>query len=242
MSFTKKILSAVCLVSLLAISTIHAKSYKPSFDVQQFIAENKSIKVTDYKSYYSVLPAESKEYDTGFIFYQGAYVDVWAYLPLVCQLAENGVPCFVMKMPSDLAILKPSAANDIIKNDSYKTIKHWYLGGHSLGGLECCNYVSKNKQVIDGIVLLASYSIDDLSKSKTKVLSVYGDCDGVLRIKQYKKALELLPKDYQELIIEGGNHSGFANYGLQKGDGIPKISQETQIKTTVQRILDFLEK
>jgi hypothetical protein len=41
-------------------------------------------------------------------------------------------------------------------------------------------------------------------------------------------------------VIEGGNHSGFANYGEQKGDLDRDITQFAQQNLTVFAIIDFL--
>ena len=43
-----------------------------------------------------------------------------------------------------------------------------------------------------------------------------------------------------EVVIDGGNHSQFGNYGFQKGDGEARISREEQEDRTVEAILNFL--
>ncbi len=37
-----------------------------------------------------------------------------------------------------------------------------------------------------------------------------------------------MPAQYQESVIEGGNHAGFGSYGAQSGDGTASISAEEQ--------------
>jgi hypothetical protein len=56
---------------------------------------------------------------------------------------------------------------------------------------------------------------------------------------KYNKYLKNLPSNYEEMVIQGGNHSFFGTYGLQKGDGIATISNSEQIKKTTI-ILDNL--
>ena len=50
-----------------------------------------------------------------------------------------------------------------------------------------------------------------------------------------------LPLDTTEIILEGGCHSQFGNYGLQKGDGICAISSDEQLKLTVKAISEFTD-
>lgn len=46
-----------------------------------------------------------------------------------------------------------------------------------------------------------------------------------------------MPAQYQESVIEGGNHAGFGSYGAQSGDGTASISAEEQWEQTVSYIL-----
>ena len=75
------------------------------------------------------------------IFYPGAKVEYTAYLPLCVKLAEQGVDCFLVKMPFHLAIFGMNKAGNIMDNYSYD---NWYLAGHSLGGAMAANYVADN--------------------------------------------------------------------------------------------------
>ena len=98
------------------------------------------------------------------------------------------------------------------------------------------SYVSKHTEDFEGLVLLASYSTEDLSDSGLKVFSVYGSEDGVLNREKYEEYRSNLPEDTVEYVIEGGNHAGFGSYGEQEGDGQARISQGEQIAITVEKI------
>ena len=50
------------------------------------------------------------------IFYPGAKVEYTAYIPMLYQLAENGVDVFLIKMPCNLAFLGKNKATDMIKS------------------------------------------------------------------------------------------------------------------------------
>ena len=49
-----------------------------------------------------------------------------------------------------------------------------------------------------------------------------------------------MPKDIQEVVIQGGNHAGFAMYGHHEGDGVAEIDTVEQIEQTVKAILEFI--
>lgn len=51
-----------------------------------------------------------------------------------------------------------------------------------------------------------------------------------------------MPADFNELVIEGGNHAGFGSYGAQAGDGEATISQEKQWRQTADEILNCIIK
>ena len=45
----------------------------------------------------------------------------------------------------------------------------------------------------------------------------------------------------KEIVIDGGNHSSFADYGNQKGDGEATISVDEQVGRTVEEIIKYLD-
>ena len=75
-----------------------------------------------------------------------------------------------------------------------------------------------------------------------RVLSVYGSNDNVLNIDKYTECVNNLPAGFTELVIDGGNHAGFGDYGRQKGDGNATISHEEQWNITVNAIINFVNR
>ncbi len=177
--------------------------------------------------------------ETGFIFYPGGKVEYTAYIPLMHELSERGFFCVLVEMPFNLAVFDVNAADGIQKK--YPEIKKWYIGGHSLGGAMAASYLSEHKRAFDGLVLLAAYSSDDLSKTDLEVLSVFGSNDRVMNRQKYKKNKSNLPSDFTEVVIDGGNHAYFGMYGHQDGDGKATISNEEQIELTADAIADFFD-
>ena len=172
----------------------------------------------------------AKDADVGFIFYPGGKVESLAYVPLMRALTEKGVLCVLVEMPFHLAVFDMDAAEGIPQQ--YPEIERWYIGGHSLGGSMAAAYVSECPDAFEGLVLLGSYSTADLAETDLQVLSVYGSEDQVLNRENYEESKKNLPRDFEEVILEGGCHANFGMYGAQKGDGTPTMTREKQITLT----------
>lgn len=176
----------------------------------------------------------------GFIFYPGGKVEYESYAPLMEACAEQGILCVLLHMPANLAVMDINAADGI--QDEFPDIKEWYIGGHSLGGSMAASYLGSHEKEFAGLILLASYSTEDLSDSGLKVLSVYGSEDRVLNAEKYKENKSNLPAGgLQEFVIEGGCHAYFGNYGAQDGDGMPEITNQEQIAITAEEINTFIQ-
>jgi len=167
--------------------------------------------------------------DTALIFYPGAKVEAAAYLPILEKLRQNGITCVLVKMPFNMAIFDPNAADKVF--DALPDIKNWYIGGHSMGGAMASSYAANHKSKVQGLILLGAYIYGDFPPENA--LTVYGTLNANLVEKiNYTKNI---------VIIEGGNHAQFGNYGLQKGDPPAAISREEQQDIAVQAILDFIQ-
>ena len=175
----------------------------------------------------------------GFIFYPGGKVEYTAYVPLMQACAEQGVLCVLVEMPFNLAVLDMNAADGIQKE--YPEIEDWYIGGHSLGGSMAASYLEKNAEDYEGLILLGSYSTADLSDTDLDVLSVFGSEDKVMNRKKYDENKSNLPTDFTEIVIDGGCHAYFGMYGAQDGDGTPTITNEEQIRSTIEHIVQIME-
>jgi len=177
---------------------------------------------------------DGKGNDTALIFYPGAKVEYSAYLPLMNQIAAQGVDVYLVQMPFNLAFFGQNSADDIIKNSNYS---HYIMSGHSLGGVAASGYASKHD--VDGLVLLAAYPSEEIDKP---TLSIYGSEDKVLNLKSYNDAKPLIKANFTEHIINGGNHAQFGNYGIQKGDGNAGINSTLQQNETASEIINFINK
>lgn len=211
-------------------------SYEAKELAESSIISDENISVT-YGDFITFKPKE--EVDKGFILYPGAKVEAKAYSYLAREIAKRGYQVVVVDMPLNIAFLSQNKAQEVILK--YPNIKHWFIGGHSMGGVAACNFASSSNE-IDGIVLLASYpSNESLKNSNKRVLSIWGTKDGVLNFEHLLSSKENLPKDTTYVEIEGGNHAQFGDYGKQKGDGEAAIDTKEQVDLTVDNIVEFME-
>jgi pimeloyl-ACP methyl ester carboxylesterase len=147
-------------------------------------------------------------------------------------------------MPLSLAVFGVNKADNVIA--AYPDIRHWVIGGHSLGGSMAASYAGKSPVNVEGLVFWASYpgSSDDLSSTGLKGLSTYGSNDLVLNRDNFNATVPLLPPGTIVQVIEGGNHAQFGNYGPQPGDGTAAISaadQQRQAADLTVRVLRAVE-
>lgn len=203
----------------------------------KFLEQDSAISLI-YEKDYLILSPKENALDTGLIFYPGGKVEYTAYAPMLSKLTKAGYVCIIPKMPFNLAVFNQDAATPIMAD--FPEIKHWYLGGHSLGGAMAASYASKHSESLEGLILLGAYSTEDLSTLPLKVLSIYGSEDQVLNKANYDKGKAYLPETFTELCIEGGNHAYYGDYGQQKGDGQATISSEEQQQITTDAIFEML--
>jgi hypothetical protein len=224
----------ISLISILAIIMIAvtgfliwANDYYHAEDEAIAVIENEdSIQVIDNLTIIS----PSVPGDTGIIFYPGAKVEAIAYMPLLEKLKNEGFTCVLVKMPLNMAIFNADGAGRVYAE--FTDIESWYMAGHSMGGAMASNYASKNQDKVDGLILLGAYIYGDYPPSKA--LTIYGTFNSNL-----EKNI-----NYTEniVIISGGNHAQFGNYGKQKGDPDATISAEEQQTIAVNAIVEFIKR
>lgn len=223
-----KIAATIVFASLLLAAGafyIYTLDYYRADEAAVMAGEENSI-VTKDKMW--IFYPEQQASDTALIFYPGGKVEAAAYAPLLKQLSQQGITCVLMQMPFNLAVFDMNAADRVF--GQLPEVKHWYIGGHSLGGAMASSYAGKNTGRLEGMILLGAYPV---GAAELPTLAIYGSEDMILNTDK----LEDTPNQY---VIEGGNHAYFGNYGEQDGDGTALITREEQQRQTVEAIADFL--
>lgn len=202
--------------------------YRASADVEVWIQNNRER--IEYRDDWTIVyPDESQDAALGLIFYPGGKVEAKAYLPLLIQLADEGLICVMPTMPFNLAVFHSNAADEIYHE--LPEIERWILSGHSLGGAMASNYVEKSSDQVEALILMGAYPIND---ADLPTYAIYGSYDIMLDLEKLEST------DRVEIV--GGNHAYFGNYGEQEGDGKAIISRDQQQKATVDEIMGFISR
>lgn len=218
-------ITIITLVFVIGFFVYASQYYKATPDVHSLLA-HPNVEVIDSDIIYI-----SSEQDTeiAVVFYPGAKVEYTAYLPLLKKVVDEiGVDAILVKMPFNMAIFDSNRIDDVM--DIYPTIQTWYLSGHSMGGAMASNYMASHPDKIEGLILLGSYIYGDVSVEDT--LTIYGSLN--------TSVADKVDYDTNVVIIDGGNHAQFGNYGDQKGDAPATISRLKQQNETVQAIKEFI--
>lgn len=195
-----RILAAIIavLIVLAGYDVYYVNDYHHAVNVGNAIQSNPTVKVTDIEDGWLF---DGPGTTTAMVFYPGAKIEASAYAPLMQETAASGIDCFLMKMPANLAIFGINRA-DVVRSDiAGYSYDHWYIAGHSLGGMMAANYISKHTDNWDGLILLTSYPTDDLSKTKLRVLSAYGSKDDILN----RKKSRIRAAAHAEAILRTGD-------------------------------------
>lgn len=171
------------------------------------------------------------------VMYPGALVDPGAYSIWAAKVAKAGYRVAIVSFPDDLAVLKPNAANTVVKSG-----QPYVIGGHSLGGVMASRYAAKHQSGLKGVFFLASYpDAKGKLKENVPVLSLTASRDGVLNFDAWRKAKQNLPSDTTYQQLPGGNHAGFGSYGKQSGDGRATVTNATQQQWVAKQLTHWLD-
>jgi len=154
---------------------------------------------------------------TGLVFLAGARVEPAAYAYKLAGLAEAGMTVVIVRPTLNFAIFeqRPLTAFEALAPE----VTHWFVGGHSLGGVRACSYAAQTPDAVVGLILFGSYCADDLSRTSIPVLTLVGERDGLSTPAKVAEAAHLLPPDAAVVELSGASHAQFGDYGLQPGDG-----------------------
>ena len=211
--------------------------YKATAAAIKALQSDGSVTITETDDAITFAP-NGEDPEEGVIFYPGGKVETEAYAPLLRRLAEADLLVVIVKMPFHLAVFDGDAAEAIMAQEN--GVEDWYLAGHSLGGVMASSFAADQSDEVAGLIFLASYPSGDLTDVPFPVLSIYGSEDEVLNRESYDEAQAKLPDDYTEIVLDGGNHGQFGDYGPQEGDGTASFSADQQQQQTIEAITAFI--
>ena len=133
------LIGLMVIVALVIVSLVYVSNYYHVQDRQAALESTDDVKVEEAEyGYFSMDRAMIQ-----LIFYPGAKVEDLTYASLLKQLAVDGIDCYLVHMPGNLAFMGMNRADKIMETYSYD---HWYLAGHSLGGAMAAVYADKNSE------------------------------------------------------------------------------------------------
>ena len=177
----------------------------------------------------------------GVVFYAGNPVDYRDYGTLLTAIASAGYLVISPEFPLDTAALNVIAGEEYMKQ--YPDIQEWFLAGHSHGGGVSTVELALRPNLFKGLIIIDSIIGVPVTQEGFPVLTFHATED--LAVPGYQHSIlmaELAAADTTEVVIEGGNHAQFGDYGIQFNDGVAKISKEEQLDITIREILKFLKK
>jgi hypothetical protein len=200
-------------------------------------SSNDSIIIKENSNYWEISPktCAPETCSKGVIFYTGAFVDPKAYFYKLSFLAQSR-KLFIAKHPLNLAFFNINLAQEIISNNT--EIKTWTIGGHSLGGAMACEFAKNNTSKINNLLLIGSYCVSSIKKTKINIINIHGTQDGVLNSVKYTENFKNLTIDTtKDFPILGMNHAQAGNYGEQIVDNKATKTDE-EVKNEIEQILN----
>ena len=150
-------------------------------------------------------PASGAGPTTGLILYPGGKVSPSSYAPTAAAIAARGYLVEIVPMPLNLAVLEIDGATPVIA--AHPEVRHWAIGGHSLGGAMAAQFLAGHPGTAEGLVFWAAYAATDLSAQPLHVLIAYGSLDAGVASYVGPKALANIPPNPTVLVIDGDRKS-----------------------------------
>lgn len=234
------IVLGIILLGLLISGIRWATFARPPLPESLAALESDEIVLVSAEPWLNFNPVET-EPTTGLIFYPGGRIDPRGYAPLLREISAAGYLVVVPSMPINMAVFNPNAADEIRAH--FSAIEYWVMAGHSVGGTMAAQYTSRNLDLVDGLVIWASYPAAnaDLSRSGIPVYSIFGEMDLAASPENVFERKDLLPSETRYIMIGGGDHHQFGSYEIKLEEIraiIPRSVQQPQIIQATLELLD----
>lgn len=183
----------------------------------------------------------SKSASAGVVLLQKNKVDEKAYFYLANTLQKKGYNVFIPKN----FLKQPAFSINIIDKmqKRYNNIDNWVIGchGNSCGTFE--RYSTQLTNKITGLFYLGALPKEKTIKSNVPICVIYGVNDSVINKSVLTDDNILYHSDNVEVyIIEGGNHTNFGYYKLDRNDTEASITAKEQQDIVARRLQQFITK
>lgn len=177
---------------------------------------------------------------SAFVFYPGGSVEPHLYAGILQKIATAGYLTVLVPMPGKNALSGYNRFSSI-KAD-HPEIDHWFLGGHSMGGIGAISYVKDNGAAMDGLILWASYGTAefDIHGVSLPVNSIYGEFDGQATVQKIEDSKPYTPSSTVYTPVPGANHAQFGHLCQSETDNDPKITRENQHELVAAATTHFM--
>jgi hypothetical protein len=183
----------------------------------------------------------------GFLLFPGGGVDFRAYAPIARELARCGLLVVVQHVPFGFAVFDHDRAMG--PEGTFPQVRHWVVGGHSLGGVAAACYARRQPSDVSGLVLWAAFPspTHSLASLHLPVASLCGSHDGLVPPGLVRQTRHLLPHHSSLVEVPGANHTQFGDYWdgrdeefVQRGDRPALISRREQRRLVVEHTHRFI--
>jgi pimeloyl-ACP methyl ester carboxylesterase len=224
-------------------------AYRANAEGRRAAMADASVAVVHAASHWRFVPTHAPDAGTGLVFFSGALVDPRAYAGVARRVAETGgYPVVVVELPRRGAF-GAAAGGEVLARarEAMATmpgVACWVVGGHSRGGEVASRFVSARGPGLVALLLAGtSHPRDiDLSGLPLPVTKLVATRDGLASPERNARNRHNLPASTRWVSIEGGNHSQFADYGLQPGDRIARIPRAAQHAVLLDETLRLLHR
>ena len=124
------ILAIVFLITVVGFVVWASNPLGPMPEALEAMQSDSQVQVTEDR-WITFQPAGMQP-DTGLVIYPGGPVDPRSYSPIAREIAGRVYLAVIVPMPLNLAVFGSERAQEVIAD--YPEIRHWAVGGHSLGG------------------------------------------------------------------------------------------------------------
>jgi len=173
----------------------------------------------------------------GLVFVPAPRVDPRAYANILRPVVDAGYLVAVVKPAYGVALPNNATLRTVI--DHHSEVRYWAVGGNDSGGAVAAAYADSNPVI--GLLLYASAPGNELARNDLITTSISGSADDLVSQGDIAEGKPKLPEATRYVVIDGGIHAYFGDYGDQSGDGAPSLSREEAQAQIRQATLEFMD-